>query len=398
MIQQDPAASQDLKELTLAEALRLADERHPALAVVRGRIEAAEGRMVQAGLLPNPEMVARMESAPFKGGMTSEADFIVGASQRLPIGGRLDAASRVEALDRDRLVREAEVLRLGIHARVHAAFATALYAVRTARLHEETRRFAQDGAEIARARLAAGDALAEDVDRVELEEIRARVEVARSRGLEVLALSGLAGAIGEAGFRIESVSGELESALEIPTLDSILAALERGPHAALGEAEIAVARERVELAKAQRIPDVNLDLFYRRVGSLDRSALDVGLAVAIPLFDRNQGRIREALAETGAAEAQVRSTRNELRTQVREAHANLARAMIQARLLKDEVLPRAARILEAAEKRHAAGDLALSEVLLMRRDRSAVRLAHLESLRDVLAAWTLLKPLALGPK
>ncbi|HLF93760.1 MAG TPA: hypothetical protein VJB14_09860, partial [Planctomycetota bacterium] len=85
----EAAPRQELADLTLDGALAIAERTHPDLAAARARVEAAEGRVTQAGLLPNPELVARMESAPFKGGTTDQAEYPVGLSQRLALGGRL---------------------------------------------------------------------------------------------------------------------------------------------------------------------------------------------------------------------------------------------------------------------------------------------------------------------
>jgi hypothetical protein len=47
---------------------------------------------------------------------------------------------------------------------------------------------------------------------------------------------------------------------------------------------------------------VSLELLYRRVGDVENT-VDVGLRVPIPLFNRYQGRIREARADFVATEA-----------------------------------------------------------------------------------------------
>src|SRR5919106_5027183 len=50
--------------LTLREALALAERLHPELAASEAEVQAAEGRALQAGFFPNPELLARTESAP----------------------------------------------------------------------------------------------------------------------------------------------------------------------------------------------------------------------------------------------------------------------------------------------------------------------------------------------
>jgi cobalt-zinc-cadmium efflux system outer membrane protein len=393
----DRATPEPVSELTLEQAFRLAEELHPNLALARARVEAAEGRMDQAGRFPNPILVARMESARFEGGTTAEAEYLAGFSQRLPVGGRLESASRVESLERERLRRELEVRGLEVRARVQAAFAAALYAEEVVRLQAEALRIARNGVAITRTRFDAGDALPEEVARVEMEEVRARLEEERAGGLKTIALVSLASAVGDAALRIESLRGSLEAALEIPALESLLEEFEQGPYAALADAEAAVARGRIDLAKVERIPDVSLDLFYRRLEHAEEDAFDVGVGIALPIFDRGRGRIREAEAEAVAARARGRTVRSEAARELREAYVRLTEAVHHARLLKNEILPRAETVLRGAETRYAGGDMSLADVLPIRRERTSVQLTYLEALRDVLEAWGRLKPFLKAP-
>lgn len=381
-----------IKGLTLEKAFQLAEGAHPGLAAARARAEAAQGRVVQAGLFPNPILVGRMESAPFEGGTTGEAEYVAGVSQRIPVGGRLGAATRAREFERDRLLEEFEVERLEIRGRVHAAFAAALYMEEVVKVQTQARTIAENGVAVAKSLLAAGDALPEEVARVEIEELRARLEVERARSMREVAFLVLVTAIGEPRLKLESTEGALDAALEIPTLESVLSDLAKSPFAGASEADIAASLEQVDLARAERIPDVNIDLFYRRLQATEMNAFDLGLGIAIPLFDRNQGRLSEARADLKAAKARARASRNELERRVREAYLKLSRAMAHSRLLKDEILPRAETVLKGAETRYSGGDIGLVEALPIRRERTALQLAYLESLREVMEAWASLKP------
>jgi cobalt-zinc-cadmium efflux system outer membrane protein len=143
----------------------------------------------------------------------------------------------------------------------------------------------------------------------------------------------------------------------------------------------------VDLARAERIPDVKVELLYHRLESSQQNTFDVGLSIPLPLFNRNQGRLREARAEVAAAEARSRMTQNDLTMRLRESHLQLTSALANSRTLKTEILSRAETVLKSAEARYAAGDISLAEILPMRRDWAAVQLSYLESLRDVMQAW-----------
>ena len=75
---------------------------------------------------------------------------------------------------------------------------------------------------------------------------------------------------------------------------------------------------------------------------------------------------------------------------LQQAHLRLSRALDASRALKEGLVNQQDEIARAYEARYAAGDASLAEVLPVRRERIAARLAYLESLRDVMEAWAAL--------
>jgi cobalt-zinc-cadmium efflux system outer membrane protein len=304
----------------------------------------------------------------------------------------LSKARQAELLDREVRARGLEVKRRDIRKRVHSAFATALYQEKAYQAQGEIQRNAEKAVATTQARVEAGDAVKEDVARVEMELARARVELRRAESLREQALVGLASAMGDAKLAVRSVSGALDATFEIPTLESLAANLAVMPENAQAEADVRARNARVDVAKAERIPDVKVELLYHRLEASSANTVDVGLSIPLPLFNRNQGKLREARAEVAAAEARSRMTRNELTARLRESHLQLTTALATSSTLKTEVLTRAETVLKGAEARYAAGDISLAEILPVRRDWAAVQLSYLESLREVMQAWAALSP------
>jgi len=388
-----PMSSEPVVDLTLEGAFALAEERHPELAEARALVEAAAGRVDQAGLLPNPVAVAAMESAPFTGGTTGNAEYLMGASQTIPLGGRLGAARRVEEMERERRVKEAEARRAEIRRRVHGAFATALAASESRSVLADAMALAESALEISRRRLDLGDAVLGDVARAEIGVARSRLDLETAESARERSLGALAAAVGDPRLVVDSASGSLDAVLEVPAIEALSARLEDSPLVAAADAELAVQNARIALAEAQRIPDVDVNLFYRRLEHSDRNAFDVGLRLPLPLFDGGSGRVREARANADAAAARSRATRNDVLADLREARADLAIALRSARALTDEILPRAESLLRTAETRLARGDASVVDLLPLRRDWLDLRLAHLDALRRVMESWASLSAL-----
>lgn len=381
-----------LEGLTLEQALDLAEARQPQLAEARALISAAEGRAQQAGLFPNPELIAGAQQIPFSSSAPNEKEFLAGVGQTIPLGSRLAKARQAELLDREVRARGLEVTRRNLQRRVHAAFATALYQEQACETQAHLRQAAERAVTVTRARVAAGDLTREELARAEMDLVRTRLEWQRADALRQQSLVALAGAIGDASVSISSVAGSLETTFELPTLESLLAELGAQPEAALADADLRARLARVDQAKAERIPDVKVELLYHRLEASRENTFDVGLSLPLPLFNRNQGRLRETQAEVLAAEARVRQTRNDLDARLRESFLQLRAALAASQVMRTEILGRAETVLQAAETRHAAGDISLAELLPVRREWAAAHLGYLESLREVMLAWAQASP------
>ncbi|MEQ2010265.1 MAG: TolC family protein [Limisphaerales bacterium] len=382
-----------LTNLTFAAALELAESTHPDLAEARALLQAADGRVLQAGTRANPEAIVRVESAPFRGSTTGNAEYVIGAGLPVPLGNRRGLAREVEKLDRERVLREAELKRSELQRRVHGAFATALYQEAARQSRGEAVGIASELIALTQARVKAGDAVVDDLTRAELEMAVAKVELQRSEQLWQQALTALAGTLGSPDMQIKSVAGKLAAVFEVPTLEALAENLTQHPAVALAKAEVEVSQKRIALASAARVPDVNVEVLYRRIESARQDAFDIGLRLPLPFFDQGRGRLQEARAQADAAEARSRATHIEMNNRLRAAHGQLTAALANLRGLETDILPRMQSLMRTADARHAAGDTSLADVLPLRREFIAVRSQQLEALREVMQAWGMLKAL-----
>jgi cobalt-zinc-cadmium efflux system outer membrane protein len=139
---------------------------------------------------------------------------------------------------------------------------------------------------------------------------------------------------------------------------------------------------------SEAIPDVNIDLFYRRYDEISQNTFDLGVGISLPLFDRSQGRLAEGKGKILEAEARMRLTLNELVFKVKEAHSQLERAIHAVKVLKQDILPKSGTILKGFESRYKAGEIGLSDVISARSNHLSMRLGYLESLRDTMLAYS----------
>ena len=364
------------------EAVRIALHYHPDIAAARARVDAATGRKLQAGRLPNPVFSAYMESASLEGKTTGDAEYPVGVTQRVPLGGRLGAGVRVEDARVRRVLHELDEKRRVVERRVRGAFAAALFAGEALSVERRLLEGAEEAARIARERVGAGDASSGERARAELEAVRARISVSRAELAERRALSGLEAAISYPTLFLSELEGSLESALSLPQLETVLATLDRTPLLRARTAAIEESQARLLREEARRIPDIDIGFFYRRVEQTGSDAFDVGFSIPLPLFDRRGGALQEARAQLTQARALRTTTEMNLATRVKTTYWNLKQALETARLFRDEISPRSEVVLEAAEERYRSGDTSLAELIPIRRDHRELELSYLDLLRQ----------------
>jgi cobalt-zinc-cadmium efflux system outer membrane protein len=382
-----PPRTEVLQDVTLAVVEQRAMAQHPSLAAARARIEAAKGRVYQAGRMPNPRAKVALEAGPLEDGNTVEdGALIVGVNQAIPTSDRLESATRVEEAETVARERELDALSVEVRRAARGAFATALHAQEIVARLTTLLEVAERRVELVRHRIAAGDESEDAVLRVELEAVSARHELERAQGRLDQALTALTAAVGDPGLAFGHLQGELGSAFELPSLAELLSRLEANPTLLAANAGSEAARARFDLARDLASPDVDLGLAYRRTEA-GNDSIDVQFTVPLRVSDRGQGRITEARAGILDAQARERSARLALETDARGAWQRADAAWRHLSLLEDEVLPRAERLLEQSALRYDAGDIPLDELLRLRARWAGVGLDHLDALHETMLAW-----------
>src|SRR5581483_8314342 len=95
-------------------------------------------------------------------------------------------------------------------------------------------------------------------------------------------------------------------------------ALERRPDLAALEREKAVTEAEVRLTRSERIPNIKAGPFYERD---DKDNIGGRISIPLPIFDRKQAELREALARKSAANINYLGLRQNIERSVRAAYA-----------------------------------------------------------------------------
>ena len=139
--------------------------------------------------------------------------------------------------------------------------------------------------------------------------------------------------------------------------------LDDTPEVARWNEEVALGKESLALAKAERIPDVDVSAGISRFEEDGTHAGTAGLSLPLPLFDRNAGGILAAKHQATRAEYEQRAARLRVTTDLVEAHSRLETARAEALTIKAELLPGAQQAFDAAQTGYREGKFGHLEVL-----------------------------------
>ncbi|WP_459204481.1 TolC family protein (plasmid) [Ralstonia pseudosolanacearum] len=361
----DEAAS--LPRYSLPQLLELARAGHPALAASRAQVQAAQAGMTTARAWPNPEVEA----------MTGRQ------RARMPgaVEGRTNSVSITQKLDlpwqRTARMQAADAAFEGSQAQARSS-ARDLEAQLKLRFYDVLRREAEQRSaredvtlvEQIRRRVAVrvetGEAPRYELIRGDAELLNAQ-RTAQAAALRVQqALAELRRAVGAelpAAFDVDA-GPDAESAAvhNLPPLaDLVGSVLATHPDLEADRAAVREAEARLAHERSQRGPSLALRGSVDRQPDLQDSR--VGLVVSIPLFDRRDGPVGEAVAGLERARAVLRDRELRMRQAVESAYRQYEIAQSQVGALESGVVKQAESTLRVAEAAYRHGERGILDYL-----------------------------------
>jgi cobalt-zinc-cadmium efflux system outer membrane protein len=168
----------------------------------------------------------------------------------------------------------------------------------------------------------------------------------------------------------------------VPSLDDIQQRLSASSALRRAQLEIERRRSLADVERSKQTPDVTVSLGVKRPNELARNQLMLGISVPLPLFDRNQGNLLEALKREDKARDELQALNLRLSTEVLQARERLASVRGEIDVLQREVLPGAKSAYDAATVGFGYGKFNFLEVLDAQRTYFAAKSQYLKALAD----------------
>jgi outer membrane protein, heavy metal efflux system len=366
------------------------------LQAARAEIEAARGRLLQAGLRPNPMLDLGAQQN------VTGPDNNVNVGVTLPLDLNRRKAGRIGMAERELEQKEAQVLNRAreIEAEVRMKAGEVLAAQRNLRITEELLDINRQALQLIgdRVRRGAGPALEENLQRVEVNRLDASRQTLQSRAeVATLQLQVLVGRPPEAPLVLQ---GDLRTPpVTLAREGAIARALAARPDLRMAQAGVAMAQAKIRKEEAEGRWDASVNVGYMRQDfGYDLSGLTArgelrpitdifhyvggGVTITLPVRNRNQGNVAAAFAEARATEHRADLATLTVRQEVAAAFTQHEAAERALDIYTRGVLEVARQNLEVIRKTYQLGRATLLEVITEQRRYIDIEMGYTEALQQ----------------
>jgi cobalt-zinc-cadmium efflux system outer membrane protein len=389
--------------LTLAELEQRALAQNPAIAVAAAQVEAAKGRAVQAGTLPNPTIGYagdEISGGPINRG--GEHGFFV--EQTIPLGGKLSRGREVFTREAATAQALTETERLRVINAVRRAYRAAIIADQRVTVRDQLARLATEAVQIAAQLFNTGAADKPDTLSAEIEAQRAQLALVDAQHMRLRVWRDLGALVGDPNLPPQPLAGSADDPLPDLAQDATLARiLKDSPE--LEAARRDTLRADAALSRARR--GAAPDLVLRAGPRYNRELLEpdmkpVGwegsfeVGVTVPLFNRHTGGIAEASADLARSKAAAQQTALAATTRVASAFEQYETARRGVDIYRREILPRATDAYAMTRRSYEQMAAAYPQVLTAQRTLFQSQDQYLEALDRAWDAAIALEGFAVG--
>lgn len=351
--------SQSLRTLSLSDSFALALKANPDIAVAMRENEAIAAVKTQAAVRPNPSFATTLQDT-----RCDTRQLYLQINQEIEMGHKREA--RMEAADAFYLKATAELdsKKAEIHANVLLAFYEVLVAQERVTLAKSSVAIAESALDAAAKRVKAGKSSPVEQTKSNVAAATAKIELVQASTQLNNSRKRLSALWGDNAPSFESVIGDVSSIPEVGSIIGLQALIDNAPSVKLAKQEINARDAITKIERSKAIPNITLSagvINNQELGGLNQALL--GLSIPIPVFDRNQGSVQEAVSRKFKAEDELIALRNKIQTNLLTQYERLSAARQASLSLQHDILPNAQSAFDAANRGFSLGKFNFLDVL-----------------------------------
>ena len=365
------------KLLRLEVALGLAMGANPEISVALREQEATEGVRIQAGVRHNPYISSEIQDT-----RRNTQQITLQFNQEIELGNKRESRLALADILHTKATAELDALKATIHANTVNAFYEVLVAQERLALSKSSFEVANAAVNAATKRVNAGKSSPVEETKSNIAASSAKIELNQSNSQLNSARKRLSALWGNPFPVFEQAYGDVENIPLVPSFENLLALLENAPAIGIANLEVSARGGSTKLARSQSTPNITISAGIVHNQELGLNQAILGLSAPIPLFDRNQGNVQEAVSLQYKAQDELIALKTQLATKLAGEHERLSVARLSAISLREEILPGAQNAFEAANKGFNAGKFNFLDVLDAQRTLFQAKSQYIQVLLD----------------
>ena len=145
-------------------------------------------------------------------------------------------------------------------------------------------------------------------------------------------------------------------------------------------AELSRTRRTLTRAYAEPVPDLNTQFMVQYDDSTDNTIGGIQVGIPLPLWNKNQGGIRQAQAEISVASQNIDRVALDLKSRLATTFRDYCKAHSQAETYATKILPRAEQTFDLVRLGYSRGEVGYLDLLTAQRTYTQTNLAYLDAL------------------
>ncbi len=370
-------------ECRLEQLEQLALLNNPSIARLAALINAARGNALQVGLPPNPETGYSGQQIGSQG--RAEQHGVV-LNQEWVVRDKLRLNRAVAAADVRRLENEFAAQRQRVLTDVRVAFVEALRAKQQLMVATELETISIQARDSANALFQASEVSKIDVLQAEIEVENASILKRNSENRLSAAYTRLNAITGRMDSTPLNLVGDLRADLREVDFELVLdQILQSSPEISVVLARLERSRANLSRQIVEPRPNVMVQGVYNWRDNGINGDPDGMLQVSlpIPIWNRNQGAIREARNQIAAAERELTQVELDLQSRLAPVYEQYANSIEQVRRFDTAILPKAEETLALTREAYQQGELSFINLLTVQRTNAQSRIAYLDAIESL---------------
>ncbi|TWU22741.1 TolC family protein [Bythopirellula polymerisocia] len=364
--------------LTVEAIEQLALANNPAVGQASAKVRALRGKYVQVGLPPNPT-VGYAASEIGQDGLAGQEGAYAG--QEFITAGKLDKNRAIVAAEIDKAEQIYRATQRRVLTDVRRSYYRALVAQQRIDTAHTLLHATGEAVKASQDLLDAEEIPLAGLLQTEVEQQNAEIVLRIAENELTAAWQQLSAVVGDLDLPPQKLVGDpkvLPGALD---WDETLARITMlSPEMAAAMAELSRSRRALTRANVEPVPDVDTQFMLQYDNSTNYTIGGIQATIPLPLWNKNQGGIRQAQAEITVASQNIDRVALDIKNRLATTFREYSNARMQAETYAKEILPRARKTFDLVQRGYSLGEVGYLDSLAAQKTYIQTNLSYLDAL------------------